>query len=204
MHDYELADDKTMVARTHIDDEYEEAKYRDPKVLVTTSRNASQKLIQFQKELKLIIPNAIRINRGNYVLKDLVKISQANNFTDLILIHETRGEPDGLIVCHLPYGPTAYFGLSNVVLRHDLKDKVDPVSEAYPHMIFNNFNTRLGDRIADILKYLFPLPKVDSKRIITFSNEDDFISFRHHVYKKEDHKTVELKELGPRFEMKPY
>ncbi len=40
-HDLELADDKTIVARTHIDDEYEEAKYRDPKVLVTTSRNAS-------------------------------------------------------------------------------------------------------------------------------------------------------------------
>ena len=40
-HDLELADDKTIVARTHIDDEYEEAKYRDPKVLVTTSRNPS-------------------------------------------------------------------------------------------------------------------------------------------------------------------
>lgn len=208
MHDLELADDKTIVARSHIDDEYEEAKYRDPKVLVATSRNASQRLMQFQKEMKLIIPNAIRINRGNYVLKDLVKIAQANNFTDLILLHETRGEPDGLIVCHLPYGPTAYFGLSNVVLRHDLKDKVDPVSEAYPHMIFNNFNTELGDRISDILKYLFPLPKVDTKRVMSFVNEDDFISFRHHVYKKEagpnDVKNVQLKELGPRFEMKPY
>lgn len=41
LHDLELADDNTIVARTHIDDEYEEAKYRDPKVLVTTSRNAS-------------------------------------------------------------------------------------------------------------------------------------------------------------------
>ena len=47
MHEFEMADDKTMVARTHIDDEYEEAKYRDPKVLVTTSRNSSQKLMQF-------------------------------------------------------------------------------------------------------------------------------------------------------------
>lgn len=43
-HDLELADDKTIAARTHVDDEYEEAKYRDPKVLVTTSRNASQRL----------------------------------------------------------------------------------------------------------------------------------------------------------------
>lgn len=138
------------------------------------------------------------------MLKDMTKIAQANNFTDLIILHETRGEPDGMIVSHLPYGPTAYFGLSNVVLRHDLKDKVDPVSEAFPHLIFDNFNTRLGDRISDILKYIFPLPKVDSKRVITFQNDSDFISFRHHVYKKDDHKTVALKELGPRFEMKPY
>jgi hypothetical protein len=43
--DLELADDNTIVARTHIDDEYEEAKYRDPKVLVTTSRGASQRLV---------------------------------------------------------------------------------------------------------------------------------------------------------------
>jgi len=200
----ELADDHTLAARTHIDNEYEMAKYRDPKLLITTSRNPSQRLTQFQKEMKIIIPNSIRINRGGYVLKDLVKICQANDFSDLILLHETRGEPDGLIVCHLPYGPTAFFGMSNVVLRHDLKDKVDPVSEAYPHMIFDGFNSNLGDRISNILKYLFPLPKVETKRLMTFNNENDFISFRHHVYKKEDHKTVKLKELGPRFEMKPY
>jgi len=35
-----------------------------------------------------------------------------------------------------------------------------------------------------ILKYLFPVPKEDSKRILTFANHDDFISFRHHTYKK--------------------
>jgi rRNA maturation protein Rpf1 len=37
--------------------------------------------------------------------------------TDLVIAHEHRGEPDGLVVCHLPHGPTAYFGLSNAVLR---------------------------------------------------------------------------------------
>jgi len=39
--DLELADDKTMVARSHVDDEYEDAKYRDPKLFITTSRNPS-------------------------------------------------------------------------------------------------------------------------------------------------------------------
>lgn len=152
----------------------------------------------------MVMPNSTRVNRGGYVLKDLIKISNANNFTDLVIVHETRGEPDGLIVSHLPYGPTTYFGLSNVVLRHDLKDKVDPVSEAYPHLIFDGFNSKVGDRIVDVLKHLFPMPKIESKRLMTFANRDDFISFRHHVYRKVDHKDVETKELGPRFELKPY
>ena len=25
-----------------------------------------------------------------------------------------------MVVCHLPYGPTAYFGVFNTVLRHDI------------------------------------------------------------------------------------
>ena len=54
------------------------------------------------------------------------------------------GEPDGLIISHLPFGPTAYFGISNVVLRHDLKEKTDTVSEAYPHLIFDGFSSNLG------------------------------------------------------------
>ena len=45
MREMELADDHTIAARTHIDDEYEEAKYRDPKLLVTTSRDPSQRLV---------------------------------------------------------------------------------------------------------------------------------------------------------------
>ncbi len=54
---------------------------------------------------------------------------------------------DGIIVCHLPYGPTAYFSLSNVVMRHDIPD-VGTMSEAYPHLIFHNFSSRLGERVS--------------------------------------------------------
>ena len=34
-------------------------------------------------------------------------------------------------------------------------------------------------QVMNILKYLFPVPKDDSKRVITFSNKDDHISFRY-------------------------
>lgn len=115
---------------------------------------------------------------------------------------ETRGEPDGLMVCHLPYGPTAYFSLSNCVLRHDIEDRAK-ISEAFPHLILDQFNSKIGERVGTILKSLFPVPKQDSKRVITFSNRDDYISFRHHVYKKTG-REVELNECGPRFELHLY
>ena len=126
----------------------------------------------------------------------------SNEVTDLVVIHEHRGEPDTLMISHLPHGPTASFSLSNVVMRHDIPD-AGTVSEAYPHLIFNNFKTTLGERTMSILKYLFPVPKEESKRVLTFSNDSDYISFRHHVYTRSG-KDVELAEVGPRWEMKLY
>lgn len=189
---------------TNVDDEYKWAGVEDPKIMVTTSRDPSSKLKQFAKEVRLLFPNSQRINRGNYEVKQLVDACRANDVTDLILVQEHRGVPDGLVICHLPYGPTAYFNLSNVVMRHDIPD-VGTMSEAYPHLIFNNFTSKLGNRVKSILKYLYPVPKEDSRRVMTFSNDDDYISFRHHVYKKVDGgKSIELEEVGPRFEMKVY
>lgn len=55
---------------------------------------------------------------------------------------------DGLVVCHLPFGPTAYFTLYNVVMRHDVPD-IGTMSEAFPHLIFHNFSSRLGTRVGE-------------------------------------------------------
>ncbi|KAK9828571.1 hypothetical protein WJX72_000814 [[Myrmecia] bisecta] len=206
-HDIELEDDNTAVPRTHIDDEYAHAGERDPKILITTSRDPSTRLTQFAKELKLLLPNAVRINRGGQVITELVETSRNHDFTDIVMVHEHRGEPDGLVISHLPYGPTAFFGVFNTVLRHDIgeKKKVGTISEAYPRLIFDNFTSKLGQRVNNILKYLFPVPKDDSKRVITFANQSDYISFRHHTYTMpKGAKSIELTECGPRFELKLY
>lgn len=65
----ELEDDETSKLRSSIDDEYAQAGVRDPKVCVTTSRDPSSRLKQFAKELKLVVPNAQRINRGNHKVR---------------------------------------------------------------------------------------------------------------------------------------
>lgn len=149
--------------------------------------------------MRLVFPNSHRINRGNYVVKELAEACRANDVSDLVVLHEHRGVPgafvcvqirrnvdkppasltDAMIVSHFPHGPTVYFTLHNVQLRHDIASyKSSTVSEQYPHLIFENFSSKLGERIQDVLKYLFPVPKEDSKRVMTFSTEDDFISFR--------------------------
>lgn len=186
-----------------IDDEYRWAGTKDPKIVITTSREPSSKLKVFVKEMKLVFPNAQRLNRGHYDVKQLVQACRANDVTDFIMLTETRGNPDGMVVCHLPFGPTAYFTMSNVVMRHDVPDR-DPMSEQYPHLIFHNLGSRLGQRFTSILKYLFPVPKENSKRVITFANTDDFISFRHHTFSTGEGGEIELKEVGPRFELRPY
>lgn len=203
----DLEDENTAIPRSHIDDEYANATERDPKILLTTSRDPSSPLTQFVKELKFVFPNAQRMNRGGQVISEIIETCRAHDFTDVVLVHEHRGVPDGLIICHLPFGPTAYFGLLNVVTRHDIKDRkaIGTMPEVYPHLILDNFKTKLGERTANILKHLVPVPKADTKRIITFANQSDYISFRHHIYEKQGGpKSLELKEIGPRFELRLY
>ena len=193
---------------SHEDDEYRWAGVEDPKIVITTSRDPSSRLKIFAKEMKLIIPNSQRINRGSLEIKQLMDACRANSVTDLIMLHETRGVPDGMIICHLPFGPTAYFTVVNTVMRHDIPN-IGKMSEAYPHLIFDNFTSKLGKRVMNILKYLFPVPKPDTKRIMSFINQDDYISFRHHTYAKETgqgnpNNHIKLNEVGPRFELKLY
>lgn len=129
--------------------------------------------------MRLVFPNSNRLNRGNYVVKDLAEACRANDITDLIILHEHRGTPDAMIVSHFPHGPTVYFTLHNVQLRHDIASYKDStVSEQYPHLIFEDFSSRLGQRIMTTLRYLFPVPKEDAKRVMTFANDSDIISFR--------------------------
>ncbi|KAH6571998.1 hypothetical protein BASA62_003612 [Batrachochytrium salamandrivorans] len=179
----DLVFDENQAAPTsHIDDEYARAGEADPKILLTTSRDPSSRLTMFSKEMKLMFPNSQRMNRGNYIIGDIVDACRKSDATDLIILHEHRGQPDGMVISHFPYGPTAYFTLHNVVLRHDIPDR---------------------GTVQNILKYLFPVPKEDSKRVMTFSNSGDFISYRHHVFYSLDGE-VQLAEVGPRFEMRLY
>ena len=90
-----------LAPTTHEDDEYARAGVYDPKILITTSRDPSSRLQQFSKEMRLVFPNSQRINRGGHVMKEIVEACRANEVTDLIILHEHRGQP----------GKKRFFGL---------------------------------------------------------------------------------------------
>ena len=194
-----------------LDDEYAHASgLADPRVVVTTSRSPSTRLSAFAKEVRLLLPTSVRLNRGALVLPERASAARAAGLTDIVLLHERRGEPAALTISHLPHGPMASFSLHRVSLRHDLAAAArGAVSEAYPHLIFEGFETALGQRVARILKHLWP-PREDvsggqgkvGSRVVTFRNADDAVEVRHHVFVRTGREGVELAEVGPRITMR--
>ncbi|EAQ85814.1 anticodon-binding protein [Chaetomium tenue] len=210
-YDYDASRDVAGDDSLDIDDEYSELSgVVDPRVLVTTSRDPSSRLMSFSKEIRLLFPTGIRLNRGNLVLPELVRSAQSERLSDVILLHEHRGTPTAITISHFPHGPTLMASLHNVVLRADIPRSIKgTVSESYPHLIFENFQTPLGRRIVKVLKHLFPprdatASKTAGNRVITFMNQDDCIEVRHHVYVRTSYDSVELSEVGPRFTMRPF
>ncbi|CAE7012135.1 hypothetical protein CFE70_002181 [Pyrenophora teres f. teres 0-1] len=199
--------ERTAEEELGLDDEYAQLSgVVDPRILVTTSRDPSSRLGTFAKEIRLLLPTAIRLNRGNMVLPNLVSSAKSGGLSDIVLLHEHRGTPTALTISHFPHGPTASFSLHNVILRADIPNASrGTVSESYPHLIFDGFNTPLGARCVQILKHLFPPREATAKvgnRVVTFKNIEDTIEVRHHVFVKTGFQSVELAEVGPRMSMR--
>lgn len=67
----EMEDEGHVKPTSHIDDEYANAGMFDPKLAITTSRDPSSRLKKFAQEMRLIFPNAIRLNRGKHTVNDV-------------------------------------------------------------------------------------------------------------------------------------
>jgi len=186
-------------------DEFAEyfAKTYEPKVLITCSDNPHTRTIAFIKELTRMIPNSEPKWRKNSAIKKIVKDSIKLEYTDIIIVNEDNRNPNGIVVTHLPDGPTAHFKLSNVKITKDLRKDWRQISSHRPEVILNNFTTRLGHGVARMLASLFHYePQFTGKRVVTFHNQRDYIFFRHHKYEFKNSEKVRLKDLGPRFTLK--
>ncbi|GFR41601.1 hypothetical protein Agub_g2325 [Astrephomene gubernaculifera] len=207
------------VAAEENDDEFAAhfANARPPKVLLTTSYRPSKIMYTFMSELLEMLPCAEYYKRNGFPLKKIVKFASKRDFTDLIVLNEDRKQINGLLLVHLPDGPTAHFRLSNLKLGRDIVGHGRATTHR-PELILNHFDTRLGHRLGRMLASLFPQnPQFRGRRVVTFHNQRDFIFVRHHRYIFEEKETrdpkakdakkkkavvARLQELGPRFTLK--
>lgn len=136
--------------------------------------------------MQTVFPSAVFYKRQGYALKKIVEYAKKNDFTDVVVVNEDKKILNGMVVCHLPDGPTAMFNLSSVVLNRDIKGRGKP-TEHKPELVLNNFGTRLGYRIGRMFGSLFCQdPTFRGRRVITFHNQRDYIFFRHHRYAFEE------------------
>ncbi|VDN23059.1 unnamed protein product [Cylicostephanus goldi] len=180
-----VQDDDEEVEHDEAHDEFASYFNREttPKVLITMSPFAKKTTWKFCFELQKCIPNAEIFSRKGVPLKKVVKQSIARSYTDLIVVHEDHKRPNGIIFCHLPEGPTAYFKINSLRFTKDIPRTAETTSH-YPEIILNNFNTRLGHTTARMFACLFPHnPKFTGRRV------------------KEGQKAA-LVELGPRFTLR--
>lgn len=176
---------------------------RNPRVLITTSDNPHTRTIQLCRELKTILPRSEFRFRNRSAIKKIIKGCIERNYTDLIVVNENRREPNGMLVVHLPNGPTAKFRLSSVKLTDQIPRARRPPTYNRPELILNNFETRLGKTIGRMFACLFPkLPKFKCQTACTFHNQRDFIFFRYHHYDVNETGNVTLHECGPQMTMK--
>ena len=65
-------------------------------------------------------------------IKKIVKYATARGFTDVMVFNENKKHINGLLLIHLPAGPTAHFKLSSLKLSKDIKVGAVPISAVRP------------------------------------------------------------------------
>lgn len=190
---------------------------RRPKVLLTTRPQPSRELFKFAADLVAIVPNTFFYPRRHFNVKQICKFASNKNFSHVVVLSEKAKSCNGLLVAHLPLGPTAFFKVSNVELSSTVPH-VGRKTDHVPEVLLTNFTTRLGRRVARFVRSLFPIPEYQGRQAVTFHNQRDYIFVRHHRYifeqrddddakaasTKDNKKRVvaRLQELGPRFTLK--
>ncbi|GFX65511.1 ribosome production factor 1 [Trichonephila clavipes] len=174
----------------------------NPKVLITCSENPHTWTIRFCRELKVLIQDSIFLYRKHASLKHLVEEAKKREFTNVVVVTEDRRHPTGMLVIHLPEGPTAFFRVSSVKYCKNIKNRAECTSHK-PEIVMNNFRTRLGLSIGRLFTSLFQYnPDFHGRRVVTFHNQRDYIFVRHHRYEFKNANRVALQEIGPRFTLR--
>lgn len=197
-----------------------------PKILITTSINST---LHHQAEVLVsLLPNAKYVRRSShryghkFSIREISTFAAKREFTTLVVLEEDLKKPSGLIVVHLPIGPTFHFTITNWYEAKSIPGHGRPTSHI-PELILNNFTTPLGLLTAHLFRSMYPSnPELQGRQVVTLHNQRDFIFLRRHRYvfreKRGSEKSVVgadgkemkgtedirtgLQELGPRLTLK--
>jgi len=197
-----------------------------PKILVTTSINST--LHREAEVLVNLLPNAKYVRRSShryghkFSIREISAFAAKREYTTLVVLEEDLKKPSGLIMVHLPVGPTFHFTITNWYESKSIPGHGRPTSHI-PELILNNFTTPLGLLTAHLFRSLYPSnPELQGRQVVTLHNQRDFIFLRRHRYvfreKRERERPVvgadgkelkgaegiraALQEVGPRLTLK--
>lgn len=176
--------DDEEVAQDEAEDEFQPffTGTRAAKILITTRPRPSKELFHFVGDMMQLIPNTFFYPRKAFEVKAICQHAIEGGFTHVCILSEKSKVCNGMLVSHLPDGPTAFFKVSNVVPGAKIANHGQATTHI-PELILNNFNTRLGHRVGRFLGSLFPhAPEFKGRQVVTFHNQRDFLFVRHHRY----------------------
>ena len=172
----------------------------DPKILVTTSLNAT--IHDEAQLLGTMFPNTTYIPRSShkygyrYSLREICKFASNRDYTAVLLVKEDQKKPTGLSIVHLPAGPTFHFSISNWIEGKKLPGHGNPTNH-YPELLLNNFKTPLGLLTAKLFMTLFPpRPEIQGRQVVTLHNQRDYIFVRRHRYVFREKRATEKSIVG--------
>lgn len=92
-----------------------------PKVLITSADRPSLKSHLFMRELSNCIPNSdVRLRKGVDIKKFLPHASR-RGYTMVMVVNHDRKIPNGLLLIHLPNGPSMHFKVTSFKRGYDIK-----------------------------------------------------------------------------------
>ncbi|KAK4935508.1 Ribosome production factor 1, partial [Elasticomyces elasticus] len=117
-----------------------------PKILVTTSINSN---LHHEAEILCgLLPNSKYVRRSShryghkFSIKEISEFATKRDYTTVVVLEEDYKKVTGLVVVHLPIGPTFHFSITNWYEGKSIPGHGRSTSHI-PELILNNFVTPL-------------------------------------------------------------
>mmetsp|Transcript_6067 Transcript_6067/g.8361 ORF Transcript_6067/g.8361 Transcript_6067/m.8361 type:complete len:180 (-) Transcript_6067:1711-2250(-) len=166
-------------------------------IAITTSRSPTQKTKTLSKYFKNIINFGEIFTRGSAKLSNIIKYCKNHNYKSLLIFHEYRGEPNGILIKYFELNIEIYFKIIKMEFI-----KLTQISKQIKNVkiVFINFLSKNMQRIKILLNEIFNKGNsnnYDGLLLIKYSSNNlIFRRYYKYFYKKQN--SFKFIEIGPR------